>query len=78
MFEQAVIFSVGPDPKPNDGILVLNTESTPANADADRIHCLLLANPFELKAGVIRMFSPELVGSAGTTSDMIGETPKTL
>jgi hypothetical protein len=78
LFEQAVIFGVGPDPKPNDDILVLNAESTPANTNADRIHRVLLANPFELKAGVIRMFAPELVGSAGTTSDMIGETPKTL
>jgi hypothetical protein len=78
LLEQVIVVGVGSDPKPNDGIFVLNTESTPANTDANRIHRMLLANPFELKAGVIRMLLPELVASAGTMLDVIGETPKTL
>ena len=73
-----VVFSVGSDPKPNDCILVLNTQSTPANTNADRIYFVFLTDFFELKARIIRMLSPDSVASAGTTFDMIGKALKTF
>lgn len=69
---------MGADPKPDDDILLLNSQGAPANTNADRIHLMFLADPFELQAGVIRMLLPESVTPAGTSPGVIGKMPKTL
>ena len=53
--------------------MVLNTQCAPADTNTARIYFVLLADFFELEAGVIRMLSPYFIASAGTTLDMIGK-----
>jgi hypothetical protein len=69
---------MGSDPKPDDRILVLNAQYTPADTYTDRIYFVFLADFFEMEARVIWMFLPYFIASAGTTLDMIGKALKTF
>lgn len=61
------------DPKPDDRILVFNAQGAPADTNTNRIDIVFLADLFELKAGVIWMFSPDLIASASTPLCMTGK-----
>lgn len=52
---------MGADPEPHNYILDLQTQSSPADADPDRINRYTLADELELYTGMGRVFTPQLV-----------------
>jgi 3-oxoacyl-ACP reductase-like protein len=64
-FQQLVILIVCANPVPINMIGLQQTQSSITDADTDRVNRLLLADSFELKAGVIRIFLPERIGFSG-------------